>query len=74
MKKLKNTEVIKLLEYSIPQTNSGKTYTAGDMIIYNYESDRLVKYLGDIIVDEYTTKRPEDQSVWNSDSVRLSFI
>ena len=44
------------------------------MIIYNYEAKTLTKYLGDIIVDEYQTEKPEDQSMWNSDSVRLSFI
>lgn len=69
MKKLSNRDAVKLLEYNVPEN-----HTSGEMIVYSYESKTLTKYLGNIIVDEYKTKKPEDQSVWNSDSVRLSFI
>ena len=69
IKKLGNKKAIKLLEYNVP-----KNYTPGDMIIFNQKSDMLDKYLGNIIVDEYKTENPEDQSFWNSDSVRLSFV
>jgi hypothetical protein len=69
IKKLKNTEAIKLLEYDVPEN-----HTSGDMIIFKYASKKLNKYLGDIIVRTYKTDNPADQSFWNSDSARLSFI
>jgi hypothetical protein len=69
MKKMDNKKAMKLLEYNVP-----KNHTSGEMIVYSYESKTLTSYLGNIIVDEYKKTKPEDQSVWNSDSVRLSFI
>jgi len=69
IKKLENKKAIKLLEYNVP-----KNYTSGDVIIFKHKHHILHKYLGDIIIDEYKTAKPEDQSFWNSDSVRLSFI
>lgn len=69
IKRLENKKAMKLLEYNVP-----KNHTSGDVIIFSYKSGILDKYLGNIIVDEYKTANPEDQSFWNSDSVRLSFI
>ena len=69
IKKLKSKEAMKLLEYDIPEN-----YTLGDVIIAKHSSKKLSKYLGDIIVETYKTENPADQSFWNSDSVRLSFI
>ena len=34
----------------------------------------LNKYLGDIIVKEYKKKKPKDQSIWNTDDTRLTYI
>lgn len=69
IKKLENNEAIKLLEYDVPEN-----YTSADMFVYKYKSKILHEHLGKIIVNEYKTKNPGDQSFWNSDSARLSFI
>lgn len=69
IKKLGNKEAIKLLEYDVPEN-----YTSADMFVYKHKSKILHEHLGKIIVNEYKTKNPGDQSFWNSDSARLSFI
>lgn len=43
--------------------------------ILNHHKDKtIVKYLGDIIVEAYKTEDPTKQSIWNSDSVRLTYM
>ena len=43
-------------------------------ITYQYYNKSLSNYLGDIIVKHYKKKDPEKQSIWNSDSTRLTYI
>jgi hypothetical protein len=39
-----------------------------------YLDNKLIRYLGMLLVDYYKKENPEDQSVWNSDCSRLSYI
>lgn len=43
-------------------------------IIYYYCSNRLVKYLSECIVKEYKKDNPQEQSMWTSDTSRLTYI
>ena len=39
-----------------------------------YKKHRLVNYLGDYLLSYYKKDNPSEQSIWNSDSVRLNYI
>lgn len=43
-------------------------------LVYQYNKKALSNYLGDIIVKHYKKKDPKQQSIWNSDSTRLTYI
>ena len=45
-----------------------------EWIIYNYNHKTLDKYLGEFIVKIYKKEKPENQSIWNTDSSRLTYI
>ena len=45
-----------------------------EIIIYHYKEDSLVELLGDIIINTYKTEDSKNQSIWNSDISRLTFI
>lgn len=47
----------------------------GKTLIHFYNDDRLTDYLGDIIIEYYKNDdNPMDQSLWNSDTNRLTYI
>jgi len=48
--------------------------TSVENFIFLYRKKRFVNFLGDIIVDQYKTENPEDQSIWSSDVARLNYI
>jgi len=43
-------------------------------LIYYNRNNRLVKYIGNAIVSSYKKDNPQDQSFWNSDTQRLTYI
>ena len=43
-------------------------------IISACKNKTLNKYLGNIIIKEYKKKKPKDQSIWNTDDTRLTYI
>jgi hypothetical protein len=45
-----------------------------EWIIYNYNHKTLDKYLGEFIIKIYKKEKPENQSLWNTDSSRLTYI
>jgi hypothetical protein len=45
-----------------------------DTLVYNYNSSYLHKYLGDFIVKYYKKDNPSEQSMWSSDTARLTYI
>lgn len=44
------------------------------ILIYNYNNNTLHKFLGDFIVKNYKKEDPAQQSIWNSDVSRLTYI
>ena len=45
-----------------------------EILIYKYKNDSLIKYLGDFIIKNYKKGDPKQQSIWNSDTARMSYI
>jgi hypothetical protein len=45
-----------------------------DTLVYNYNHSSLHKYLGDFIVKYYKKDDPSRQSMWSSDTSRLTYI
>ena len=57
----------KLLRY-------GKDDDLTNNILNKYSSGMLDEFIGDIIVGFYKKSNPDDQSIWNSDASRLTFL
>jgi hypothetical protein len=65
---------IKTIEVTnVDKFNDSDAQIADD-IISACKHKTLNKYLGDIIVKEYKKKKPVDQSIWNTDDTRLTYI
>ena len=45
-----------------------------ELLIFNYNHNSLISYLGDFIIKQYKKDDPHDQSLWNSDTTRLTYI
>lgn len=84
MKKLQNAPPIKKLEKQdvaglITYVPDGKIdernkHSIEEIIIHRYAKNRLVDFVGDAIVECYSTSNPKMQSVWGTDVARLAFI
>jgi hypothetical protein len=69
----KSTPVLKKLnDYSI-MFEDNKIHFIKDIIFYHKNKD-LHRYLSDFIIDNYKKEDPKDQAIWNSDTVRLTYI
>lgn len=49
-------------------------YSVAEIVIHKYNYNELCTYIGDIIVGEYKTKNPNQQTLWSSDVNRLAYI
>lgn len=45
-----------------------------DVLVYEYKNGNLHKFLGDFVVEYYKKDDPAEQSVWSSDTSRLTYI
>ena len=45
-----------------------------DILISSYDKQCIDKYLGDIIIKTYKKDDPSQQSIWNSDTSRLTYV
>lgn len=43
-------------------------------ILEKFEDKKLIEYIGDRIIEIYKKDNPNEQSIWNSDSSRLTYI
>ena len=43
-------------------------------IFYHYNRNKLGQYIGDIIVENYKKKDPSEQSIWSTDTSRLTYL
>jgi len=68
----------KLKDYSylqeIDKDSDDDEFDLSQLIINQHTDKTIVKYLGNIIVDAYKTEDPSKRSIWNSDSVRLTYM
>lgn len=45
-----------------------------EILVNNYKSKRLCQYLGDFLIKYYKKQDPQEQSLWNSDTSRLTYF
>ena len=45
-----------------------------ERVIYEYRHENLIPYIGNIILKDYKKDDPKKQSLWNSDTARLTYI
>lgn len=65
-------QLTKLSDYSVIITQSEEKFVKE--LIYYKKKDQLHKYLGNFIIKMYKKKNPKDQSIWNTDCDRLSYL
>ncbi len=65
--------LVPLLDYTVINNNKNNEDFVKD-ILYNYNKDLIDQHLGDQIVKIYKKADPEQQSFWNSDVNRLSYL
>lgn len=59
---------------AIKQITNKSDHNLIDEIFAHYNNSNLAKYIGDPIVEIYTHKDPTMQSIWNTDTSRLSYL
>jgi hypothetical protein len=64
---------VPLCEYKAEEA-AHDDYDLMDVIIFNQEQKTLAKYLGDFLIDHYRKDNPAEQSIWNSDAARLTYV
>lgn len=60
---------------NIPQSNDPDDPDKDARIaMYEYKNKTIGRYVGDMIIKEYKTENPSDQTFWNSDTTRNSYV
>jgi len=75
LKKLKDYSYIK--EKEVDDGDSEESEDKFDLmetLIYHNNKETIQEYLGNIIVEAYKKNDPANQSIWNSDTVRLTYV
>ena len=55
-------------------TDTDDKFDLMETLIYHNNKETIQEYLGNIIVEAYKKKDPNKQSIWNSDTVRLTYV
>lgn len=71
LKKLKDYSYLQEIDVD---SDDDDEFDLSQLIINQHTDKTIVKYLGNIIVEAYKTEDPSKRSIWNSDSVRLTYI
>jgi hypothetical protein len=66
-------KIEQLKESEIKLINESKSDFV-DLILYHHNHKTLNKFIGDYIIKVYKKTKPEEQSIWNTDSSRLTYI
>jgi len=72
IKRLGNHEIEKIMYEKDNEVNN--LFQLVEMMGYHHEYGRLHQYIGDAIIALYKKKDPNTQSIWNSDTQRLSYV
>ena len=70
---LKKIEDYSYLEYA-DDDDTEDEFDLTQTLLNHHNDKTLVTYIGDIIVRNYKKDDPTKQSIWNSDSVRLTYV
>lgn len=65
---------IKQIKFNDISMHNKNTTKFIEEILSAYKNKFLSKYLGDAIISIYKKKNPEDQSIWNTDTTRLTYL
>jgi len=49
-------------------------YKIADTILHKYKHKTLVDYISKLLIEEYKKDKPKEQSFWNTDVTRLSYV
>jgi len=63
--------LMQLNDYSVIEDDENELV---NNLIDKYKDGLLDRYLGDFIISNYKKNDPSDQSIWNSDTTRLTYI
>lgn len=69
--------LIKLKDYELLEYDEEKKddeINFGEVLALKYNQHKLQNYLGDFVVSQYKKEDPAQQSLWNSDVSRLTYI
>jgi hypothetical protein len=69
-----NAPLLKPIQDYTVITNDNDDREAAIVLSERYKDGTLIKYLGELLVAQYKKQNPEEQSLWNSDCSRLSYI
>lgn len=64
--------LLALDDYS--EVNDSEEMTLAEVILFQYKNNNLGKFLSEFIVKMYKKDDPKEQSLWNSDTTRLTYI
>ena len=64
--------IVSFNNFALLQTE--EKYTIVEIAIYNHKNGKLPSYIGHAITSEYKKKDPREQSIWNTDTSRFSYI
>jgi hypothetical protein len=69
-----NAQVLEAMpDYSAIKEDCGKRELAISICEF-YKDNTLIRYLSQFLLDKYKKTNPEEQSIWNSDTTRLSYL
>lgn len=75
MKNYTDAPVLEPIDYDVIQYNDKDDgFDIITMIFHHHRKHSLAGYLGDFIVKSYKKDDPSQQSLWNSDAVRLTYV
>ena len=70
-----NAPIIKKIKFSqIKKISNKNTTDFIEQVLYSYNNKILDEYIGDMIVKLYKKKDINNQSIWNTDSSRLTYL
>jgi len=72
----KDAPILKALnDYSaIEYEENNDEFNLMDTLILHHDNGTLDRYIGDFIIKTYKKEDPTQQSIWNSDSARLTYV
>lgn len=69
VKLLEKSDAMKLITHK-----KNSEFSIEEHFVYNYAENLLHKFIGDMIIRSYKKENPEEQSMWATDTSRMSFI